>query len=55
MEVIVATFIAGVACGIALHRLIMAIVLERCPDDKCAYCEWLGRKKSRHKGGGFGC
>lgn len=41
-------FIAGIAAGIALHRLIMTIVLENSPDTPCAYCEWLGRKKSRH-------
>lgn len=45
----VALFIAGIAVGIALHRFIMAIVLENSPDTPCAYCEWLGRKKSRHK------
>lgn len=45
----VSLFIVGVACGIALHRFIMALVLENSPDTLCAYCEWLGRKKSRHK------
>lgn len=48
MEVL-AFFIAGIATGIALHRLIMAFALGRSPDTFCAYCEWLGRKKSRHK------
>ena len=44
-----AIFILGIAVGIALHRLLMALVLEKSPDTQCAYCEWLGRKKSRHK------
>lgn len=48
-ELAVALFIIGVAAGIALHRFIMALVLEADPDTKCAYCEWLGRKRSRHK------
>ena len=45
----VALFVAGVAAGIALHRLIMALILDHGPDDKCAYCEWLGRKEGRRK------
>lgn len=46
---VVALFLVGVAIGMALHRLIMAMVLEKSPDTLCAYCEWLGRKRSRHK------
>ena len=46
-----ALFVAGMAAGVALHRLIMAMVLEKAPDDICAYCEWLGQK-SRHKNDG---
>ncbi len=42
-------FISGITVGIALHRLIMAMVLDKSPDSQCAYCEWLNRKKSRHK------
>lgn len=45
----VALFLVGVAVGMALHRLIMAMVLEKSPDTLCAYCKWLGRKRSRHK------
>ncbi|MFR8953988.1 MAG: hypothetical protein ACLVH7_07750 [Flavonifractor plautii] len=45
----VAMFFIGIAVGMALHRLIMAMVLEKSPDTLCAYCEWLGRKRSRHK------
>lgn len=44
-----ALFLVGIAAGMALHRLIMAIVLGKSPDTLCAYCEWLGRKRSRHK------
>lgn len=46
---IAAVFIAGIGAGIAIHRLIMVIVLEKSPDDLCTYCEWLERKKSRQK------
>ena len=42
----IALFFAGIAVGIALHRFIMAIVLERSPDTLCAYCEWIGRKRN---------
>ena len=45
----VALFLIGVAVGMMLHRLIMAIVLQVAPDTLCAYCEWCGRKKDRHK------
>ena len=45
----VALFLVGMVVGMALHRLIMAMGLERSPDTICAYCEWLGRKRSRHK------
>ncbi len=45
----IATFLFGGAFGVALHRFIMTQVLEKSPDTLCAYCEWLGRKKSRHK------
>lgn len=44
-----ALFILGVAVGIALHRGLMAFVLAASPDNVCAYCEWFGRKKNRHK------
>lgn len=44
----VALFLVGVTVGIGVHRLVMAMVLERSPDTLCAYCEWLGRKRSRH-------
>lgn len=43
-----AIFIAGVAAGIALHRLMMAIILEKSPDTICSYCKWLDRKRRRH-------
>lgn len=49
LEITVAIFIAGIAAGIGLHRLIMALVLENSPDTQCAYCEWLGRNKGRHR------
>lgn len=45
---ILATFILGVAAGIALHRFLMAYVLEESPDTTCAYCKWLNKKKGRH-------
>lgn len=45
----VVLFLVGVFVGMALHRLIMAMVLEKSPDTLCAYCEWLGRKRRRHK------
>ena len=48
MEERLILFLLGIAVGIALHRLIMAMVLEKCPDTRCAYCEWNRRKKSRH-------
>ena len=44
----IAVFIVGMAAGMALHRLIMFLVLDASPDNICAYCEWLGRKRSRH-------
>ena len=44
-----ALFILGIALGIALHRGLMAFVLWTSPDNICAYCEWFGRKKNRHK------
>lgn len=49
MDKVIAIFIIGLAAGIALHRLFMAMVLDRIPDTYCAYCEWMARKKSRHK------
>lgn len=48
MEAVIAAFIVGIAVGMALHRLIMALVLETWPDNICSYCEWCSRKKSRH-------
>lgn len=49
LEKIIAAFIVGMVAGIGLHRLLMAMILERSPDDICAYCEWLERKKeNRH-------
>ena len=45
METQIALFIAGIAAGVGLHRLFMAFVLYNCPDTRCAYCEWLCRKK----------
>ena len=48
----IALFIAGMAAGIALHRLIMTIVLDHSPDTVCSHCRWMymtGGKKSRHK------
>lgn len=45
----IALLFVGIALGIALHRFIMALVLEKSPDTLCAYCEWLGRKKGRYK------
>lgn len=44
IEKAVALFIVGMAVGIGLHRLIMALVLENSPDTTCAYCEWRDRK-----------
>ena len=49
ISTLAAVFIAGIAGGIALHRLFMVIVLEKSPDRLCTYCEWLERKKSRQK------
>ena len=46
---LIALFFIGVAVGIALHRLIMAMVLERSPDTLCTYCEFFRQKKRRHK------
>lgn len=48
-EYVIAAFILGIGGGVHLHRLIMAMVLDRSPDNICAYCEWMGRKKSRRK------
>lgn len=45
----IALFLVGVAVGMMLHRLIMALVLYEAPDTLCAYCKWAGRKKNRHK------
>lgn len=42
-------FVLGIGVGIAVHRFIMAWVLDRDPDTMCAYCEWMGRKKNHHK------
>lgn len=47
-EMEIALFILGIGVGIALHRLVMALVLECDPDTKCAYCEWTRKKKCRH-------
>lgn len=47
MEKYVAVFVLGAAAGIALHRLIMAIVLRKCPDERCSYCQWVKRYR-RH-------
>lgn len=52
LETAIALFIAGIGTGIALHRLIMAMVLDNSPDTICAYCEWLGRKKGKEQKGG---
>lgn len=38
----------GIGLGIALHRFIMALVLQDDPDTKCAYCRWTGKIKDRH-------
>lgn len=46
---VITVFLIGAAVGMALHRLIMAMVLEKYPDDICVYCEWLDRKRSRHR------
>lgn len=40
-------FIFGIAAGIALHRLLMALVLYESPDSLCAYCKWLRHKRNR--------
>jgi len=48
-ELAVALFILGVATGIALHRLIMAMILNKSPDTLCAYCEWLREKQNHRK------
>jgi hypothetical protein len=44
----VVSFILGMAAGIALHRLIMAMVLEDAPDNLCSYCKWMAKKKGHH-------
>lgn len=44
-----ALLILGISLGIALHRLLMALVLKASPDSLCAYCKWLNKKRSRHK------
>ena len=49
LEIVVTTFLLGVAIGIAIHRFIMALVLEKSPDTLCGYCEWLRTKRNRHK------
>lgn len=48
-ETVAVAFLLGVAIGIAIHRFIMALVLEKSPDTLCAYCEWLRAKRNRHK------
>ena len=44
IEISIALFIAGVAVGIAVHRLIMMFVLCKVPDSICVYCEWMSRR-----------
>lgn len=39
----IGVLLIGIGLGIALHRLIMALVLEDSPDTMCAYCRWLGK------------
>lgn len=49
----IAIFVLGVSVGIALYRFLIAMILEKSPDNICSHCEWLGRKnaaiKKRHK------
>lgn len=49
LELAIALFIAGMAAGIALHRLLMAFILRKAPDSMCAYCEWMDRRKRYRK------
>ena len=44
----IAVFVFGAAVGIALHRLIMALVLNECPDSHCSYCQWVKRYRRLH-------
>lgn len=44
----VANILLGIGLGIAIHRFIMALVLNSSPDTTCAYCRWIGGK-GRHK------
>ncbi len=37
-------FIIGMAAGIALHRLIMALILWCDPDSSIAFCCWRHKK-----------
>lgn len=37
-------FLWGIAAGIALHRLIMALVLRSDPDRSLSYCMWCHKK-----------
>lgn len=39
----ISVFILGIAVGVGLHRLIMALVLNKCPDNHCSYCQWIKR------------
>ena len=38
----------GIALGIVLHRLLIALVLHESPDSLCAYCKWLNWKRRRN-------
>ena len=49
LELAIALFIAGMAAGIALHRLLMAFILRKAPDSMFAYCEWMDRRKRYRK------
>ena len=44
-----ALFLLGVASGIALHRLLMAMVLGQSPDSIRSYRKWMETGKQKHR------
>lgn len=45
----IAVLIVGMAIGIGVHRLIMAIVLEQAPDTIDSYKKWMAKEKRHRK------
>lgn len=47
MEEKLAILFLGMALGVALHRLVMAFVLWKPPDNRCSYCQWVKKGSSQ--------